>query len=135
MAPTMPPRALALLLWSATPDRPDLTVTPLVHAVSACALDCRVELHFAGPAVRWLVTGVAEAAYPTAGREKSIGEWLHEIAAAGGVLRACSMACAAWVAPDERLVECWGGGRAFGMAGATAFVARTLDPGWRTLVF
>jgi hypothetical protein len=39
------------------------------------------------------------------------------------------MALAAWVTADEALLP------AAGAAGATAFVARTLDPAWRTLVF
>jgi predicted peroxiredoxin len=79
---------LTLLLWAATPDHPDLCVTPLVHALAARALDAEVEIHFAGPADRLLVAGVAD------------GEGL--------------------------IPEC---------AGANAFVARALDPAWRTLFF
>jgi uncharacterized protein len=30
---------LALLLWAATPDHPDLCVTPLVHVLAARALE------------------------------------------------------------------------------------------------
>ena len=36
-----------------------LVVTPLVHALAARALDAEVEIHFAGPAVRWLIEGMA----------------------------------------------------------------------------
>ena len=52
---------LALLIWAATPEHPELAVTPLVHALAARALDAEVEIHFAGPAVRWLLflSGVA----------------------------------------------------------------------------
>lgn len=120
---------LALLIWAATPERPELAVTPLVHALAARALEAEVEIHFAGPAVRWLVAGVAAAAYPTPGREKSIGEYLAELQAEGVGLFACGMAQAAWVAAGEALIP---GCRA---AGATAFVARTLDPAWRTQVY
>lgn len=117
---------LALLIGSAQPEQ---AVTPLVHALAARALDAEVEIHLAGPAVRWLVAGVAEAAWPTPAREKSIAAFLDEAAAAGVRFYACSMARAAWIGAEETL-------RAdAGAAGATAFVARTLDPAWRTLVY
>ena len=123
-------RGLALLICSPTPDRPELCVTPLVHAMAACALDCEVEIHFAGPSVRLLVENVPDALYPTAAREKSIRTFMQEAVAAGASLLACSMAQATWVAPDERLIpECEGS------VGATAYVVRALDPAWKTLVF
>ena len=117
---------LALLIGSAQPEQ---AVTPLVHALAARALDAEVEIHFAGPAVRWLIAGVGEAAWPTPAREKSITAFLDEAAAAGVCFYACGMARAAWVGENEHLI---GEARA---AGATAFVARSLDPGWRTLVY
>lgn len=121
---------IAFLIWAATPDRPELIVTPLVHALAARALDAEVEIHFAGPAVRWLVEGVADAAYATPTREKSVGDFLREVAAGTVRLEVCSMARAAWIGADEKLIA-----QCTGAAGATAFVARTLDPAWRTLVF
>jgi predicted peroxiredoxin len=121
---------LALLIWAATPEHPELCVTPLVHVLAARALDAEVEVHFAGPAVRWLVTGVADNIYSTPGKEKTIGEFLREASAAGADFYVCSMARAAWINDSETLIpECTGS------AGATAFVARTLDPAWQTLVF
>lgn len=121
---------LALLMWAATAERPELCVTPLIHALAARALDCEVEIHFAGPAVRLLVNGVADGLFATSDQEKSIGEFLRELAAENVRLLNCSMAKAAWITADENLIpEC------SGAAGATAFVARTLDPAWRTLVF
>jgi hypothetical protein len=120
---------LAILILNPTPAHPECVVTPLVHALAARALDAEVEIHFAGPAVRWLVEGVAAAAWPSATREKSVGEFVDEVLAAGVPLFACGMARAAWVAADESLLA------QAGAAGATAFVARTLDPAWRTLVY
>ena len=109
---------LALLMWAARADRPELCVTPLIHALAA------------GPAVRLLVEGVADGLFATSAQEKSIGEFLREVAAENVSLFSCSMAKAAWISADETLIpEC------SGAAGATAFVARTLDPAWRTLVF
>lgn len=120
---------LAILIWAATPARPDLVVTPLVHALAARALDAEVEIHFAGPAVRWLVAGVAAAGFANDAREKSVGAFLDELLAEGVSLYACGMARAAWVGDDETLLP------EAKAAGATAFVARTLDPAWRTLVY
>lgn len=124
------PENVAFLIWAATPERPELCATPLVHALAARALDCTVEIHFAGPAVRWLVDGVAAERYPTSAHEKSILVFLQEAAAAGALLLVCSMARESWVGPEERLI-----GECHGAAGATAFVARMLDPAWRTGVF
>lgn len=123
------PDKLAILIWAATPDRPELVVTPLVHALAARALDAEVEIHFAGPAVRWLVEGVADAAWATAGKEKSVGDFLREVSQEGVTLYACGMAQAQWVSPGESLLA---GCR---HAGATAFVVRGLDPEWRTLTY
>ena len=124
------PESMAFLIWAATPEHPELFVTPLIHALAARALDCRVEIHFAGPAVRWLVEGVAADSYPTPSREKPILAFLRELVDEGAQLLICSMARAAWIRPDETLI-----GECHGTAGATAFVARTLDPAWRTSIF
>lgn len=121
---------LAILVCSATPDRPEFCVTPLIHAIAARALDCEVEIHFSGPAVRLLIEGVASGLYPTPQKEKSVLAFLQDASAAGVSLFVCSMARDAWAGKDERLIpEC------DGPAGATAFVVRALDDGWRTLVF
>lgn len=120
---------LAILICSASTDSPALYSTPLVHALTAHALDAQVEIHFAGPAVRLLVEGIADKLYPTDACEKSIGEFLREVIAENIPLFACGMARAAWIVDSEMLIP---QARA---AGATAFVARTLDPAWRTLVY
>ncbi|MEY2632296.1 MAG: hypothetical protein RIR00_950 [Pseudomonadota bacterium] len=121
---------LVLLIWAATPDRPELLATPLIHALAARALDCEVEIHFAGPAVRWLVEGVAAAQFAGPNREKSLLEFLQDAVSAGASLHLCSMAQAAWIAPQETLLPLCSGPR-----GATAFVARTLQAEWKTLVY
>jgi predicted peroxiredoxin len=120
---------LVVLIWAATPDHPELVVTPLIHALAARALDAEVEIHFAGPAVRWLVAGVADQSYATAEKEKSIGDFLRDLQQEGVTLYVCSMAQARWVGETENLLP---GCR---HAGATAFVVRALDPAWRTLTY
>ncbi len=121
---------LAILLWSATPERPALCATPFVHAAAAAAFDCRVEIHFAGPAVRLLVAGVADGMRPWPGVETSIYQMLRQATNLGVELRACAMAMGALVGKDEALIPEYAGTIA-----ASAFVDRALDPEWATLVF
>jgi len=124
------PENIAFLIWAATPERPEHCVTPLVYALAARALDCAVEIHFAGPAARWLVEGVAANSFPTPAHEKSILAFLRELADEGAQLLICSMAREAWVGSGEKLI-----GECHGSCGAATFVARMLDPAWRTAVF
>lgn len=120
---------LALLVWAATTEHPELVATPLVHALAARALDAEVELHFAGPAVRWLLAGVAAGACAAPDSGKSIADFIAEVQQSGARLHVCSMAAAQWTAAGETLLP---GVR---HAGATAFVARSLDSAWKTLVY
>ena len=121
---------LAILLWSATTERPELCATPFVHAAAAAAFDCEVEIHFAGPTVRLLVAGVAEGLRPWPGVDTSIYQMMRQATNLGVSLRACAMAMGALVAKDEALIPEFGGTIA-----ASAFVDRALDPEWATLVF
>ena len=123
-------KKLAILLWSATPERPQLCATPFVHAAAAAAFDCDVEIHFAGPAMRLLVSGVAEALRPWPGVDTSIYQMMRQATNLGVELRACAMAMGALVARDEALIPEYGGTIA-----ASAFVSRALDTEWATLVF
>lgn len=120
---------LAFLIHGVRPEHPEAVLTPLVHALAARALDAEVEIHFAGPAVRYLCQNIAHNCWPHPGQEKSLSAWLDEAQAAGVQFFACSMAQAAWLGANDSL-------RAeVKSAGATAFVARSLDPAWRTLVY
>lgn len=123
-------KKLAILIWSATPDRPQLCATPFVHAAAAAAFDCEVEIHFAGPAVRLLVAGVAEALRPWPGVETSIYHMMRQAANLDVSFRACAMAMGALVSEGEALIPEYGGPIA-----ASVFVQRTLDPEWATLVY
>jgi predicted peroxiredoxin len=123
-------KKLAIVLWSATPERPQLCATPFVHATAAAAFDCEVEIHFAGPTVRLLVAGVAEGLRPWPGVDTSIYQMMRQATNLGVVLRACAMAMGALVNKDETLIPEYSG-----TVAASAFVARALDPEWATLVF
>jgi predicted peroxiredoxin len=121
---------LAILIWSATPERPQLCATPFVHAAAAAAFDCEVEIHFAGPAVRLLVAGVADSLRPWPGVDTSIYQMMRQAANLNVSFRACAMAMGALVGEDEALIPEY-----TGTIAASAFVARALDPEWATLVF
>jgi uncharacterized protein len=128
----MSPRAqnLAILLWSTSPQRPDLAAAPFVYASVAAAMDCRVEIHFAGASPPLLVPGVAAALHPAASSERTLYDFMQEAAAHGARFLGCSMAMAAHLGQaPERIPEY------AAAAGAGAFVSRSLDPEWRTLVF
>ncbi len=121
---------LAILLWAAGVDRPELCATPFVHAASAAALDAQVEIHFAGPSVRLLVDGVAEQLRPWPGSPLSIYAMMRQAANLEVRFLACAMAMQALVAPGEVLIPEYGG-----TAAAGAFVSRALDPDWATLTY
>jgi predicted peroxiredoxin len=121
---------LAILMWAANEDRPDLCATPFIQAMAACALDCEVEIHFSGRATRLLVAGVAERLYPTAGGTKSIYGFMKEAAYLGADFIACGMALGSHTQPGEQFVPEYSGN-----ATATDFTLRALDPDWATLIF
>lgn len=135
MTPTMAQTAtqkskLALLLWSVSPEQPTLCAAPFVYATAAAAMDCTVEIHFAADAVRLLAPGVAARTFPSANATRSVLDHMQDAAALGVRFLACSMALhERGLALEALIPECTGA------AGATAFVVRTLDPQWATLVF
>jgi len=119
---------LAILAWSVSAEQPDLCAAPFVYALAAAALDCEVEIHFAGPAVKLLESGVAERSLTTGG--KSVHAFMRETAQLGVRFVACAMAAQQHLTAGRDLVPEFSG-----YAGATAFVGRALDADWRTLVF
>lgn len=121
---------LAILLWSVDIDRPDLAAAPFVYAAAAAALDAEVEIHFAGRSVRLLVAGEAAGRTPAARGQRSLLAFMQDAARGGTRFLACSMAWAEYVREGETAIAEFSG-----QAGATAFVARSLDPAWQTLVF
>ncbi|MCP5267830.1 MAG: DsrE family protein [Zoogloeaceae bacterium] len=121
---------LAILLWSVDLDRPDLAAAPFVYAAAASALDAEVEVHFAGRSVRLLIDSNLLRQGIDGGSERSLYAFMQDAASGGARFLACSMAWRAYVGEGEPLIPEFSG-----QAGATAFVARSLDPDWRTLVF
>lgn len=121
---------LAILLWAAAPERPELCATPFIHAAVTAALDCEVEIHFSGGASRLLVVGEAERLYATPGSGTSIYTFMREAANLGVRFVVCAMARQAHIRKGEAYIPEY-----TDTASATDFVLRTLDPEWATLVF
>ena len=124
---------LAILLWATSDERPDLAAAPFVYAAVAAAMDCEVEIHFAGAAVKLLIPGLAEKLRTSPQGNKTLYAFMQEAASHGVRFLGCSMAMATHLdglgERSGRIPE------DSAAAGAGAFVSRTLDPAWRTLVF
>ena len=126
----MQKQKLALLLWSASPQQPALCVAPFVYAIAAAAMDCEVEVHFAGDAVRLLAPDVASQTFPRADATRSVHDYMQDAIQLGARFFACAMALKAHgLSMDTLTAQCTGA------AGATAFVVRSLDSEWATMVF
>ncbi len=121
---------LAILLWAATPERPELCATPFVHAMAAAALDCEVEVHFSGRASRLLIAGEADRLFAAPGSSKSIYNFMREAANLGVRFIGCAMALQANTREGESYIPEYAA-----TASATDYVLRALDPEWATLVF
>ena len=121
---------LLILLWAATPNHPELLGAPFVYAATAAALDAEVEVHFSGRSVRLLVAGVAEQLPCEPWGRPNVYACMRDAAAAGARFLACSTALQGYVLPGEAMIPEYGGA-----AGAATLLQRTLDPGWRTMVF
>ena len=112
---------LAILLWAAPLDQPELLRAPFVYAQAAAAMDAEVEMHFSGRTVRLLVADAGNG---------EIKQYMKEVAAEGVRFLGCSTALKRHVADGEKMIAEYAGA-----AGAASFAQRSLDPEWRTLVF
>jgi hypothetical protein len=121
---------LAILLWAADPDAPQLCATPFFQAAAAAAMDAEVEVHFSSRSVLLLAHGVAARLYAGGDRDKTIYDHMQQAARLGARFLACSDALEAHGIERTRLVP-----EVSGVAGAAAFLGRVLDPDWATLVF
>ena len=121
---------LAILLWAASPDAPHLCATPFFHAAAAAAMDVEVEVHFSSKSVLLLVEGRAAGLYAGIDCRMTVYQHMQQATGLGAKFYACSDALDAHAVDRARLVP-----ELTGIAGAAAFVGRTLDPEWATLVF
>lgn len=120
---------LVIVLWSAGPDRPALAAAPFVYALAARALEVEVDMHFTSSTVRWLLPGVADAAYTDAEGTKTVAEFIREVKAAGVRLYACGMAMHEHARGESLIAEC------DGHAGAATVISDAMNKRTRTLIF
>ena len=123
-------RGLAIMVWSCGPDDADRAATPFVAAQAAAALDLEVELLFTASSVHWLLAARQDTPIGFGRETVPLATYLQACAEAGVQMRACSQALAALGLPREALVS-----QCVGLGGMVAFVERTQDPRWSTLVF
>jgi predicted peroxiredoxin len=123
------PARFVIVLWAAGPERPDLAAAPFVYALAARAMELDVEMHYTATSVRWLLPGVAGAAFADEARTKSVLDYIRETKAAGARHFACAMALARH-GGGAGLIE-----EADGVAGAATVIGAAARPGVRALVF
>lgn len=120
---------IAILLWAARPEQPELLHTPFFFAAAAAAMETPVEMYFTAQSVRLLQKGVAEQ-LQAPGHTKNVLQAMQEAASFGVRFLACTDALrAAGLQTGDLLDLCQGHG------GAVQFMARAADLRWRTLVF
>jgi uncharacterized protein len=122
-------QGVALLLWACSPDDPQRMLTPFFQAAAAAAMEAQVEVYFSAQAVRLLQPGVADELRAVPGGMTALAamRMAHQH---GARFLACADALKACGLERAGLIELCDG-----QGGAVQFMARTLEPGWRTLVF
>ena len=131
MPPSVSPvQGVAFLLWASEPEAPQRLVTPFFHAAAAAAMDLQVEIYFTARSVLLLQPGVADGLRASPRHDKTVLAAMKEAVGHGAVLLACTDALhAQGMRPDHLIPECTRRG------GAVQFMARVVDPAWRTVVF
>lgn len=122
-------QGVALLLWACSPDDPARVLTPFFQAAAAAAMEAPVEVYFSAQSVRLLQPGVADELRAVPGGMTALAA-MHMAHQHGARFLACAEALKACGLERAGLV-----GLCDGLGGAVQFMARTLDPDWRTLVF
>ncbi|MDR2991712.1 MAG: DsrE family protein [Burkholderiaceae bacterium] len=123
-------QGLAILLWAADDRAPERLATPFFHAAAAAAMDAQVEIYFSARSVRLLLPSVAASLKASDRVQQTIFDHMRQARDLGVRFLACSDALHAQGIDNASLIpEC------DGHAGATAYIARALDPQWRVLVF
>lgn len=123
-------RGLSIMVWSCGPDDAERAATPFVVAQAAAALDLEVEMLFTARSVHWLLASQQDRPVGFGRERVPLTAYLQACAEAGVQMRACSQALAALALPREALAS-----QCSGLGGTVAFVERTQDARWSTLVF
>ena len=122
-------QGVALLLWACSPDDPVRVLTPFFQAAAAAAMEAPVEVYFSAQSVRLLQPGVADELRAVPGGMTALAamQMAHQhgarFFACADALKACGLERAGLITLCD------------GQGGAVQFMARTLEPNWRSLVF
>ena len=103
--------------------------TPLLHALTANAMECEVEIYFIGASVR-LLAGDTAASVLAGHPRKPLAALLEEAQASGVRIYACTSAWKTHLAPTAKLAR-----GCAGFAGAATYLGRAMDPEWRILSY
>ena len=122
--------SLAVLLWSVGLNQPEHVATPFIMAQAAAALDARVELYFSAQSVVLLTPQAGATRVGFGGEQRDLSSYLNDTHAMGVTFWACAQAMHALGLSEKDLIS-----SCSGMGGTVPFMARSLDPTWRTLVF
>ena len=123
-------RGVAILLWSADPKVPGRLSTPFFHAAAAAALEVEVELYFSAASLQLLAPGVADSLRSSEHSDSTVGEAMRLAHQHGARLYARADALKAQGLQLDALIS-----MCSGLGGSVQFMARTIDPAWRTLVY
>ncbi|MFN0163085.1 MAG: DsrE family protein [Burkholderiales bacterium] len=105
----------------------DECTIPVLHALTASAMECEVEMHFIGPGVRLLAASIADGV-PAKPNTRPLGALLEDARASGISMFACTSAWKAHAHAGATLAA-----HSAGFAGAATYLGRALDPSWRVL--
>ena len=121
---------VAILLWAADPEQPHLCATPFFHAAAAAAMDVEVEMYFTSRSIRLLAKGVAESLFTGPRQRETVYTFMRRASEHGAKFYACSQAMA-----EHGVKEAYFIPEVSGIAGAAAFMARTMDEQWISLTY
>ena len=124
-----PLRKICLLVIQAGADDLADCVTPLMHALTASAMEAEVEVYFIGPCVRLLAEGVAQTVIAVESK-KPLATLLDDAHESGVRLYACTSAWKAYVPGNATLAT-----QCAGFGGAATYLGRALNPAWRVLSY
>lgn len=121
---------VAILLWAADPDQPQLCATPFFHAAAAAAMDAEVEIYFTSRSVKLLAKGVADALLTGPLQRETVYAFMQRAAEHGAKFYACSHAMQEYAVAAEDFIP-----EVTGIAGATIYMARCLDEQWVAITY
>jgi predicted peroxiredoxin len=122
------PHLCLLVMQAGSADLADCA-TPLLHALTANAMEADVEMYFAGPCVRLLADDTADKVLARETR-KPLSALLDDAKASGVRIFVCTSAWKVHVESTATLAQ-----QSTGYAGAATYLGRALQAHWRVLTY